>query len=79
MKMLYMVYILKLNHLNLLSLQLYPKVKLIIAINAIKTNNIAATFAANFKPSVVPVAIASKTFEPILSFVTSTSVFNYSV
>ncbi len=46
---------------------------------AMKTNNIAATFAANFKPSVVPVAMASKMLEPIFSLVTSTSVFTDSV
>ncbi len=46
---------------------------------AIKTNNIAATFAANFNPSVVPVAIASKILEPIFSLVTSISVLTDSV
>ena len=44
-----------------------------------KTNNIAATLAANFKPSVVPVAMASKIFEPIFSFETSTAVSIFSV
>ena len=36
-----------------------PKIKLIIATNEIKAINIAATFAASFKPSVAPLPIAS--------------------
>ena len=50
-----------------------------MAIKATKTNNIAATFAANFKPSVVPLAMASKIFEPIFSWETFTSVLISSV
>ena len=38
-----------------------------IAITATKTNNIAPTLTAKRKPSVVPLAIASKTLEPIFS------------
>ena len=44
-----------------------PKIPLNIAINATKTKSIAPTLTANFKPSVVPLAIASKKLEPILS------------
>ena len=50
-----------------------------MAIKAINTNSIAPTFAANFKPSVVPFAIASNKFAPILSWETETSVLTESV
>ena len=47
---------------------------------AINTKSIAAIFAASFKPSDVPIDIASKKFEPILSWDTSTfeSIFSVS-
>ena len=50
-----------------------------MAIKAINTKSIAPTLAANFKPSVVPFAIASNKFDPILSCETETSLLILSV
>ena len=45
----------------------HPKIPFNIAIIATKTNNIAPTLTAKRRPCVVPFAIASKIFEPIVS------------
>ena len=50
-----------------------------IAIKATKTKSIAPTLAANFNPSVVPLAIASNTLEPTFSIDTCESLENFSV
>ena len=41
-----------------------PKIPLIIAIKATKTKSIAPTLRASFNPSVVPLASASRAFDP---------------
>ena len=55
------------------------KMQFIIAIRATNTSNIAPTLAANFSPSVVPLAIASSMLEPTFSIDTWESLENCSV
>ena len=65
--------------LRFVRLPIFPSTPLIRAIMARKTSNIAATFAASFNPSVVPLEMASRMFDPILSCETLTSVLIPSV
>ena len=65
--------------LTVVTSPIQPKIPLNIAIKATKTSSIAPTFTASFSPSVVPFAIASRMFEPILSEDTVTSVLIFSV
>ena len=56
-----------------------PRTPFSIAIIAINTRSIAPTFTASLRPSVVPLAIASKILEPIFSLETDTIVLISSV